>query len=133
MTATTPSLSVVMLLQLLCLEGSQRRQLPSLPTAHPPSPTTATSPLSEDITINTPFVSDAAKTSVCGVSAAVDHSVDACCWTPLSGQVCSAGVRVLFDQFKVKQSNILKSVMTRLQNDLREVRQETFHMKATSE
>ena len=47
--------------------------------------------------------------------------------------LCGAGVRVLFDQFKVKQSNILKSVMTALQDDLREVRQETFHMKATSE
>ena len=47
--------------------------------------------------------------------------------------LCNAGVRVLFDQFKVEQSNSLKSVVTGLNNDLRDVRQETFHMKATLE
>ena len=40
---------------------------------------------------------------------------------------------MLFDQFKVEQSNSLKSVVTGLNNDLRDVRQEKFDLKATLE
>ena len=40
---------------------------------------------------------------------------------------------MLFDQFKVEQSNSLKSVVTGLNKDLRDVRQENFDMKATLE
>ena len=40
---------------------------------------------------------------------------------------------MLFDQFKVEQSNSLKSVVTGLNNDLRDVRQENFDMKGTLE
>ena len=40
---------------------------------------------------------------------------------------------MFFDQFKVEQSNSLKSVVTGLNNDVRDVRQENFDMKATLE
>ena len=40
---------------------------------------------------------------------------------------------MLFGQFKVEQSNSLKFVVTGLNNDLRDVRQENFDMKATLE
>ena len=40
---------------------------------------------------------------------------------------------MLFDQFKVEQSNSLKSVVTGLNNDLRDVRQENLDLKATLE
>ena len=40
---------------------------------------------------------------------------------------------MLFDQFKVKQSNSLKSVVTGLNSDLRDVRQENFDLKASVE
>ena len=40
---------------------------------------------------------------------------------------------MLFDQFKVEQSNSLKSVVTGLNNDLGDVRQEKIDMKATLE
>ena len=40
---------------------------------------------------------------------------------------------MLFDQFKVEQSNRLKSFMTGLKNDLRNVRQENFDLKASIE
>ena len=61
------------------------------------------------------------------------HSTDECCSDTFICTLCSAGVRVLFDQFKVEQSNSLKSVVTGLNNDLRDVRQENFDMKATIE
>ena len=90
------------------------------------------------ITTDTPSVADAANTSVDGVSAAAaaitsDHSTDECCSDTFICTLCSAGVRVLFDQFKVEQSNSLKSVVTGLNNDLRDVRQENLDMKATIE
>ena len=40
---------------------------------------------------------------------------------------------MLFDQFKVEQSNSLKSIVTGLNNDLRDVRQENLDLKATLE
>ena len=40
---------------------------------------------------------------------------------------------MLFDQFKVEQSNSLKSVMTGLDSDLKDVRQENFDLKASLE
>ena len=40
---------------------------------------------------------------------------------------------MLFDQFKVEQSNSLKSVVTGLKNDLRDGMQENFDMDATLE
>ena len=69
------------------------------------------------ITTDTPSVADAANTSVDGVSAAVaaitsdscDHFTDECCSDTFICTLCSAGVRVLFGQFKVEQSNSLKS------------------------
>ena len=61
------------------------------------------------------------------------HSTDECCSDTSICTLCSAGVRVLFGQFKVEQSNSLKFVVTGLNNDLRDVRQENFDMKATLE
>ena len=61
------------------------------------------------------------------------HSTDECCSDTPICTLCSAGVRVLFEQFKVEQSNSLKSVVTGLNNDVRDVRQENFDMKATLE
>ena len=40
---------------------------------------------------------------------------------------------MLFDQFKVEQSNSLQSVVTGLNKDLRDVRQENCDMKTTLE
>ena len=40
---------------------------------------------------------------------------------------------MLFDQFKLEQSNRLKSVMTGLKNDLQDVRQENLDLKASIE
>ena len=40
---------------------------------------------------------------------------------------------MLFDQFKVEQTNSLKFVMTGLNSDLRDVRQENLDLKATLE
>jgi len=107
---------------------------------------TDNTPVSRDsapvsIRTDTPSVADAANTSVDSVSAAAaavssdssDHSTDECCSDTFICTLCSAGVRVLFDQFKVEQSNSLKSVETGLNNDLRDVRQENFDMKATTE
>ena len=45
----------------------------------------------------------------------------------------AARTLLLFDQFKVDQSNILKSVMTGLKNDLRNVRRENLALKASIE
>ena len=86
------------------------------------------------ITTDSPSVADAANTSVVGVSAVAvaitsdssDPCADECCSETFICTLCSAGVRVLFDQFKVEQSNSLKSVVTGLNNDLRDVRQETL-------
>ena len=46
---------------------------------------------------------------------------------------CSAGVSVLLEQFKVEQSNSLKSVMTGLKNDFRDVRKEKHDLEPTTE
>ena len=89
------------------------------------------------ITTDSPSVADAANTSVDGVSAAAvaitshssDHSTDECCSDTFICTLCSAGVRMLFDQFKVEQSNSLKSVMIGLNSDLRDVRQENLDLK----
>ena len=40
---------------------------------------------------------------------------------------------MFFDQFKVEQSNSLKSIVTGLNNDLRNVRQENLDLKAFQE
>ena len=129
--------------------GSRRFSDPAASiTADAPNLSTASdnTPVSRDsaavsITTDTPSVADAANTSVDGVSAAVaaitsdscDHFTDECCSDTFICTLCSAGVRVLFGQFKVEQSNSLKSVVTELNNDLRDVRQEKFDMKATLE
>ena len=92
------------------------------------------------LTTDSPSVADAANTSVDGVSAAAaaitssDHSTDECCSDTFICTLCSARVRVLFDQFKVEQSNSLKSVVTGV-NDLSrcEARKQNFDMKATLE
>ena len=80
-------------------------------------------------------------TSVDGLSAAAaaitsdssDHSTDECCSDTFICTLCSAGVRVLFDQFKVQQSTSLKSVLNGLKSDLRDVRQENLNLKASLE
>ena len=62
-----------------------------------------------------------------------DRSTDECCSDTFICTLCSAGIRVLFDQFKVEQSNSLKSVMTGLDSDLRDVRQENLGFKVSTE
>ena len=72
------------------------------------------------ITTDTPSVADAANISIDGVSVAVvaitsdssDHSTDGCCSDTFICTLCSAAVRMLFDQFKVEQSNSLISIVT---------------------
>ena len=54
-------------------------------------------------------------------------STDACCSDTFVCTLCRAGVRALFDQFKVEQTNSMTSVVGGLTKELRE---DYFQLKA---
>ena len=119
-TATTPFVTVVMLLQLLGSEGSQTRQLALQPT-NPTSSTTATTlaPVGRNSAgaANTSALMQPALQSMMYLLQMLplelaDHFTDECCSDTLFSSRCSAEGRALFGQFNVEQSNSLKSVKT---------------------
>ena len=85
------------------------------------------------LSLKRPTLQSVVYSSSADVAVTVDHSTDECCSDTFLCSLCSAGVSVLLDQFKVEQSNSLKYVMTGLRNDLRDARQEKHDLEPTTE